>query len=324
MEHNEARHKLSEYLDGSITSGERAAIEAHLKICPDCSSALQELRKTVEHIKSVDDVEPPAGMTRKIMARVRAGEEEKKSLFRRFFSPLSVRLPIQAAAVLFLTVTAFYIYRNIHPSPIPSEAPVQKFAVRKEAPSAPARQDKNEEQRITKDALVPAKKAPQAPEYKALDMKQEYEKPAPPAALGKAAASAPAPAAAKPFTAPAMGPTAAGEQRLAGTEPAERAKAAAADEGAESAVDLTMKVKELDSAEKEIAKAVTVSGGRITRTSPPVDRSVIMVSINRDKFAGLLSRLKTIGDVNEKAPAPAGLEGQLTIRITLTINRDND
>jgi hypothetical protein len=197
MEHNDIRHKLSEYIDGSITAEEKAAIEAHLKTCPACSDALRELQKTVEHIRSIEEVEPPVWMTQKIMAKVRSGAKEKKGLFQKFFFPLSVKLPIQAVAVLFLTVTAFYIYRNIQPTPMPSEAPVQEFA----APSpAPALRDKREEPKITKDASAPAKKVPQAPEYKALDMKLEYEKPAPPAALGKAAESAPA--AAKPFAVP--------------------------------------------------------------------------------------------------------------------------
>jgi len=200
MDHNDIRHKLSEYMDGSIIAEERAEIENHLMTCPACSDALRELQKTVDHIKSVEEVEPPAWMTQKIMAKVRSGAEEKKGLFRRFFFPLSVKLPIQAVAVLFLTVTAFYIYRNIQPAPMPSETPVQEFEAGKGPPPASAPRDKSEEPKISKDASAPAKKVPQAPEYKALDMKLEYEKPAPPAALGKAAESAPA--AAKPFAVP--------------------------------------------------------------------------------------------------------------------------
>ncbi len=115
MDHNDIRHKLSEYLDGSVTAEEKSSIEEHLKTCSACSDALHELQKTVEHIKSVEEVEPPAWMTQKIMANVRAAEEERKGLFRRLFHPLSVKLPIQAVAVLFLAVTAFYIYQNMSP-----------------------------------------------------------------------------------------------------------------------------------------------------------------------------------------------------------------
>ena len=99
-------------------------------------------------------------MTQKIMTKVRSDAEEKKSLFQRFFFPLSVKLPIQAVAVLFLTVTAFYIYRNIQPAPAPSEGPPQEYAVKKEAPraAAPAK-----EQTISPEPPARAKKVPQSP-----------------------------------------------------------------------------------------------------------------------------------------------------------------
>jgi hypothetical protein len=185
MEHNDIRHKLSEYIDGSSTSEERAAIEAHLKTCAQCTEALSELRKTIEHIRQVEEIEPPVWMTRKIMANVRA-VAEKKGFFGRFFLPLSIKLPIQAVAVVFLAVTAFYIYRSIQPAPAPSETPMEEFASRKDAAN----------DRIAKadDHALRAKKVPQAPEYKALDMKQEYEKPAAPKPLDMTEAPAPAPA----------------------------------------------------------------------------------------------------------------------------------
>ena len=250
MDHNDIRHKLSEYMDGSITAEERAEIENHLMTCPACSDALRELQKTVDHIKSVEEVEPPAWMTQKIMAKVRSGAEEKKGLFRRFFFPLSVKLPIQAVAVLFLTVTAFYIYRSIQPAPMPSEAPVQEFEAGNGAPPAPALRDKREEPKISKDASTLAKKVPQAPEYKALDMKLEYEKPAPPVALGKAAESASRPAANKQE---ALAP--------AGVTPS-RQKAAAAEEpaGAEEPKLLDLKEKKAGAVQWKVSEVFAAGG----------------------------------------------------------------
>src|SRR5574341_850377 len=176
MNHHDIRHKLSEYIDNSVTPEERAAIEQHLITCTECSDALRELRKTVEHIKTIEEVEPPSWMTPKIMATVRA-EAEKRSLFHRLFYPLSVKLPIQAVAVLFLAVTAFYIYQNIQPAPTPFEAPIEKIAPQKDVPQAGAAA---KEQKITREPSDRAKQVPQTPGYKALDMKLEYEKPAPP------------------------------------------------------------------------------------------------------------------------------------------------
>ena len=163
MEHNDIRHKLSEYIDGSITDQERTEIEEHLKTCQQCTDALQELRKTIEHIKTVEEIDPPAWMTQKIMAKVRAEAGEKKSLFQRLFYPLRVKIPIQAIAVLFLTVTGFYIYQNMQPAERITEAPSQEFAAKKQAPPADTAKDK-----LAK-AERPAprsKQVPQTPAYK--------------------------------------------------------------------------------------------------------------------------------------------------------------
>ncbi|MGE5173689.1 MAG: DUF2275 domain-containing protein [Betaproteobacteria bacterium] len=189
MEHNEIRHKLSEYIDGSITVGEITEIEEHLKTCTACRDALRELHKTLEHIKTVEEVDPPAWMTQKIMAKVRGAEAEQKSFLRKLFFPLSVKIPIQAVAVLFLAAGAFYIYRSTQPAYGPSEVPVKEFEAKREAAPVPA---ESGEKTITKGASQSAKRVPQSPEYKALDMKQEYERPAPPVPMAKLDAHAPA------------------------------------------------------------------------------------------------------------------------------------
>lgn len=344
MDHNDVRHKLSEYIDGSSTSEERAAIEAHLKTCTQCSDALSELRKTIEHIKTVEEIEPPAWMKQKIMVKVRAEAETRKGFFERLFSPLSIKLPIQAVSMVFLAVTAFYIYRSIQPGPAPSEAPTEEFASNKETKKDTAPKSNDQPRGATQ--------VPQAPEYKALDMKQEYEKPAAPRLADKMEIPAPAsPAksaeqrapetryAAEPQAgAPAgavhldsrdfrafdahqeesahvSGLTAAGEPQSEGTM--RTAKAALSEGSAGNAIALTMTVKEFDAAEKEIEKTVTMLGGKVIKTAPPVDTSALTVSINRNKLSELLLKMKTIGNVKEKVPAAIGGEGFMTVRITL-------
>jgi hypothetical protein len=188
---------LSEYIDWTVSAAEKTEIESHLKTCEKCSNALTELKKTIEHVKSVDEIEPPAWITQKIMAKVRAEAEEKKTIFQRLFFPLAVKLPVQVVAVLFLTITAYYVYQNINPADRYAEAP--RVATAKKEVSAPAPGKDKGAPVPKKDTLDKmqsstqrSKQVPQAPEYKALDMKQEYEKPAPPTLEGKAATSAPA------------------------------------------------------------------------------------------------------------------------------------
>ena len=176
MDHNEIRHKLSEYIDGAATPQERAAIDEHLKTCTTCSDALAELQKTIEQVKQIEEVEAPAWMTQKIMANVRAAAEEKKGLFHRLFYPLAVKLPIQAAAVLFLTVSVYYIYSSTHPADKYAEAPMGRLAKQE----SPAKAQDAAKRKVPEISAEREKKVEQGPGYKSLDMKYEYEKPAPP------------------------------------------------------------------------------------------------------------------------------------------------
>jgi hypothetical protein len=196
MKHNNIRHMLSEYLDGSVSDQEKVEVEAHLKTCAECENALSELRKTIEQIKSIEEIDPPAWMTQKIMARVRTEAPEKKGLFQRLFFPLSIKLPIQAVAVAFLTITVLYVYRDSQPTlkfaetPAPATQESTVKSAKKEAPpTVAARPELNK----ADDSMLRSKQVLRTPGYKALDMKQEYEAPAsPPAVQGRLAESAPA------------------------------------------------------------------------------------------------------------------------------------
>ena len=197
MDHNDIRHKLSEYLDDAVTAEERAAIDRHIVTCEACRTALNELQKTIEAMKQVEEIEPPAWMAQKIMAKVREEQSARKSIWQRIFVPLSVKLPVQAVAVLFLTITAYYIYVGIHPAEKYAEAPAPMIAKQE----APAPSTGEARLRRQDGAPAPEEKIAQQPAYKALDMKDAYEQPAPPVPAappaGNVAASAPAPAKAK-------------------------------------------------------------------------------------------------------------------------------
>jgi hypothetical protein len=190
MKHEEIRHKLSDYIDESITPEERAAIEEHLKTCTECSDALHELTKTIEHIQEIEEVESPAWMTQKIMAKVREEQEAKRSFWQRVFVPMVTKLPVQAVAVIFLIVTAYYIFQGINPAKKYSEEPVGTLA-NKEVPVAGRTQEENKPLR---EAAPEQQQVPRKPGYKSLDMKDEYERPEPPVPAEGTIASGPPPA----------------------------------------------------------------------------------------------------------------------------------
>ncbi|MGB5216694.1 MAG: DUF2275 domain-containing protein [Smithella sp.] len=103
-------NNLPLYLDDSLSSADKKAVEEHLKSCPGCTKQLAQLRKTQSLVNNLAEVEPPAWFKQKIMAGVRQ-EAEKKSWFRKLFYPLKIKIPVQIFATVCIAVLAVYIYR---------------------------------------------------------------------------------------------------------------------------------------------------------------------------------------------------------------------
>ena len=72
MNCNKTRQRLSEYLDGVLPDGERAALDAHLAECPECRTELESLRRTVEAVAGLPVRSAPVGFKGRLMARLRA------------------------------------------------------------------------------------------------------------------------------------------------------------------------------------------------------------------------------------------------------------
>jgi anti-sigma factor RsiW len=62
--------RLSEYLDGTLAAGERAALEAHLAGCPACTTTLAELRQVVSRAEGLEDRPPAADLWNGIAERI--------------------------------------------------------------------------------------------------------------------------------------------------------------------------------------------------------------------------------------------------------------
>lgn len=115
MDHAGILQKLSAYLDGVVTPREKALIEEHLQTCEECRTALSELERTVSRLRDLGDVEPPPWLTQRVMARVREEAAQEKGWLRRLFVPLRWKLPMEVAALVFLTVTSYLVYKEVSP-----------------------------------------------------------------------------------------------------------------------------------------------------------------------------------------------------------------
>src|SRR3989442_13782172 len=62
--------RLSEYLDGELTSPERTAFEAHLASCDACRTTPDELRRVATNARALDDRPPAADLWPAVAARI--------------------------------------------------------------------------------------------------------------------------------------------------------------------------------------------------------------------------------------------------------------
>lgn len=337
---------LSEYIDGAVLPENRAAIEEHLKTCEKCSEALKELRQTVAHIRSVEEIDPPAWMTQKIMAKVRV-EAEKKSWFRRFFFPLHIKLPLEAIGVLFIAVIALFFYQNRGPS---LKVSTQQLTEQMPARERPSDIIAKNEKATSAGPSRRSKDLPQSPEYKALDMKLWYEKPAPPALQDQAA---PAPSFSKSAEQPAvMAPakkkeafSATGESDQAvlrkesgrgmmrdktatpaGAAPeamvkAKRAAPPASIAGALSTdkamPGIVLHVMDMPAAVKEVEKAIEQVKGSIVRRETLGSTTIFLVKVKAERTGEFKNKLKLFGEIKEQ-PGELGIrQEQVELRLEI-------
>jgi hypothetical protein len=139
MSCKDIEQKLPAYLEDDLSLQEKGLVEEHLASCPLCKKAMENLEKTENLIREMEDVEPPPWFTQKIMSRVRGKAQQKESIFRKFFYPLQIKIPIQVLTTILIAVLAIQIYRVGEPDMKVGVAPPSTvFEARKEpAPAAP-------------------------------------------------------------------------------------------------------------------------------------------------------------------------------------------
>lgn len=155
---NQIQDLFSLFLEGETSPEETRRITEHLASCQECKKALTELKKTVDLVKNLDEVEPPPFFTQRIMAHVRE-EAEKSTLSRlpspvsrllsKLFYPLHIKIPVQAFGLVIVVGLVLLVYRSIEPEIKLSSAPTET--------SAPVLKDEAGE---TSKKVVPAIEAP--------------------------------------------------------------------------------------------------------------------------------------------------------------------
>jgi anti-sigma factor RsiW len=108
---HDAREQLSALLDDPFAASEREAVEAHLATCSECRRELARLRGTVTLLGRLPPVHAPAGFVDRVMAESFRSSWRHR-LLQALFRPLRVKLPLEAAALVLVGVSALYVYQH--------------------------------------------------------------------------------------------------------------------------------------------------------------------------------------------------------------------
>ncbi len=117
--HQSITDQLSDYLDGELTAGEAAAVEAHLRECAACNAVLNDLKRIVAQAQHLEPRPPQADLWAGIERRI-----ERVTPPRR----VSFTLPqLAAAAALLVAVSAGTAIKFAAPA-VPASVPVEQTA----------------------------------------------------------------------------------------------------------------------------------------------------------------------------------------------------
>jgi hypothetical protein len=312
MECKGVQEKLSAYIEGDVSSDEKRRIEQHVNSCQKCRTALEDLKNTGDLVRGLEEVEPPAWLTEKIIARVRAEEGRKRGIFRKLFYPLHVKVPVEALATVLIAVVAVYVFRAAEPEMKRAQLhlPTGPAISREEAPR-PYREPEAEVQVLGGKTSI----------------KEQKEKLVQPPLAG----SAEGPLSARKKDSPAIVQPASREPERVGfadvaKDKRERNKLAAAPMVKESAVkksgpiDVRMTAKDIKVAGEEVEKLLGQLGaGKIERESHE-GKEVLTAELKGQKRKEFLERLRAIGEVKEKGRALDIPEGDIPLRIEIVSN----
>ena len=166
---SETRDLLSAWLDQALDAHEREQVEAHLAGCPECRRELEGLRSTVTVLSRVEHPRAPVGFVDKVMGEAYPAQWYRK-LGRLVFQPLSVKLPLEAGAMVVIAILGVYLLQG---------TPEMKDAARPDVPAVAPRPDSP-----PVAPPVPLPQAP-APSPSTREGAARFESKAPPPTPGK-------------------------------------------------------------------------------------------------------------------------------------------
>jgi len=184
---DETRELLSELLDEALDAGERARVEAHLMGCADCRRELDGLRATTGLLARVERARAPVGFVDRVMTQVRPVPWYRR-LGRALFFPLSIKLPLEAGAMVMVAFLGVYLLQTTpelkeaarRDSPAPTSSPPAIERSERSAPSPAPPPARGREAESKRQAPAPAFSGDDARHGARDEAQKNVESPAPP------------------------------------------------------------------------------------------------------------------------------------------------
>lgn len=332
MQCDKIREQLSAYLDDALSYAEKGIIDEHLRSCPECMKSLADIEMTISSIKGLDEIIPPPWLTQKVMTRVKTeAERKKKSLLKKFFYPLHIKLPIEAVGIFLIAITALYVFRSMEPElknvVAPSEEPISEYASKGKARKPSPRLERQPRSPVF---TLPKKHEPSTGSHSLPESGQHpaplseqflYDKEAPVKENRTEAQEVPEKKMLQKNAPAPAGLSAQDELKLERAPHAPGKIASGLSEKAEKEdISLSFKVRDIDSAKKELKEVLSDIGGKVLREETSSDTLIIIGELGSDNLLPFMTKLKTLGYVKGKTPTPMSDKDRVLIRITVSGN----
>jgi hypothetical protein len=117
MDCEKVRDQFSSLWEKGLTSYEEKTVREHLSSCPECQKQLERFEKTMRWLHSIGEVEVPGGFLCGILEKMddqkRKGLMGERVRWKWFNKALSLKLPIQAVAMVAIVFLVLYLTKMI-------------------------------------------------------------------------------------------------------------------------------------------------------------------------------------------------------------------
>jgi Putative zinc-finger len=149
MDCERVRDRFSSLWEKELTSLEEKDIREHLSSCPECRREFEQFEKTMQWLHSVEEVEVPdrffPELHKKMEERNTKATPGKRSAWGWFKLPTSVRLPVQAVAMVAIVFLVLYLSKMMPTG-------VYHLKESKQTSSLPASEQKSEQMLAHKES----------------------------------------------------------------------------------------------------------------------------------------------------------------------------